>query len=101
MIQKYIIHLSNKSEVQIDEDEVEIVVESIKTGKIGRVRQGIFNPSFFVSLTMDDKRYEQYKSDNQYRGGANQQPLDNRTLAPLKDIFQNILPEAKTSKKLK
>lgn len=98
---KYRIHLSNKSEIQIDEDEVEVVTQAIQTGKIGRVRRGVFNPSFFVSLTLDDKRYQEWKDDNQYKGGPNQPAYDNSVLKPLKDIFSNVLPAGKAPKQVK
>lgn len=96
MIQKYIITLSNKATISIDEDEVPLVVEAIKSGSFGRVRQGIFNPSYFVSLTPDVERYNRYIEENRYRGPN--QPEKKGELLPLKDIFQKVLPPGKVPK---
>lgn len=53
---KYIVKLSNKAEIQIDEDEVARVVDGLKSGTLVKVRQGIFNPSFFVAVVEDENR---------------------------------------------
>ena len=53
---KYLIELSNKREIPIDGDELLNVIEGIKTGSPVKVRQGIFNPSFFVAIVEDQER---------------------------------------------
>lgn len=53
---KYLIQLSSKVEIPIDDDELSIVLEGIKTGSPVKVRQGIFNPSFFVAIIEDKER---------------------------------------------
>lgn len=88
MIKKYVISLSNKAEIQIDEDEVQGVMNAINDGNICMVRQGMFNPSYFVSMTLDEKRYAQYQDDNRYRDN---QEKNNRALEPLRDIFEGVL----------
>lgn len=99
MIQKYIVTLSNKATIAIDEDEVALVIQAIKTGQVGRVRQGVFNPSYFVSLTVDEERHKRYLDDNRYKGEG--QRLNNRELLPLADIFTKVLPPASAPKKIK
>jgi len=94
-IQKYIITLSNKATIPVDEDEVPLVVEAIKKGQPGRVRQGIFNPSFFVSLTLDNSRIKQYL-DEQPAWNSISKP---KPIEQLPDIFAGQLPDG--SKKLK
>lgn len=76
---KYIVKLSNKAEIPIDEDEVPRVVEGLKSGTLVKVRQGIFNPSFFVAVVEDEKR----KPINHYFDGEIERPN-------LPDIFTNI-----------
>ena len=92
MIKKYLVQLTNKAEIPIDEDEVDNVIAGISTGKVVKVRQGIFNPSYFVAMIVDQKRIERYYSDNQYR---NQGERENRELAPLEDIFGGVIGEQK------
>ncbi len=95
MIQKYIITLSNKSTIPVDEDEVPLVIEAIKKGQPGKVRQGIFNPSFFVSLTLDNQRIKQYLEEQPaWNSISKPKPLEK-----LADIFAGHLPEG--TKKLK
>ena len=59
MTKAYKIILSNGGSLQIDEDEVEKVVAGIRTGRPVKVRQGMFNPSFWV-CTVEDKDRMQY-----------------------------------------
>lgn len=80
MIQKYIVNLSGGNPISIDEDELEKVMRGINTGAVVKVRQGLFNPSFFISLTRDDARIARYQSDNQYRQDA-------KPIGTLPDIF--------------
>ena len=53
---KYKVTLSGKIEIPIDPDELSSVINAIGTGDIVRVRGGIFNPAFFVSITEDESR---------------------------------------------
>lgn len=55
----YKISLSNKAEIQIDRDELEIVTKGIEAGvRLIKVRSGMFNPSFIVSIEPDYSRLE-------------------------------------------
>ena len=92
---KYKIKLSNGADIPIDEDEVEIVVAGIQSGRVVRVRQGIFNPSFFVAMIIDEQRKMQWIDANRYR---TVQEKDNSALLPLPDMFKGILPEIKKLK---
>lgn len=48
-----IVQLSNKQEVKITSDELESISEGINTGSMIKLRQGIVNPSFIVSVVPD------------------------------------------------
>ena len=48
----YILNLSNTS-IKIDEDEVNKILAGINTGQVVVLRQGVFNPSYFVSIEED------------------------------------------------
>ena len=58
MIKAYKILLSNKAEIKIDEDEIDAALNAIATGSVGKMRQGIFNPSFLVAIIEDEDRLE-------------------------------------------
>lgn len=58
----YKISLSNKTDIQIDHDELESVKNGIETGaRLIKVRSGMFNPSFIISIEPDHKRLEGMK----------------------------------------
>lgn len=52
--------LSNKVNLKIDEDEVQKVLEGILSGSSVIVRQGLFNPSFFIAIREDRERIKEY-----------------------------------------
>ena len=58
----YFVVLSTKDCVRCDSDEVKGVLEGIEKGAIIVLRQGIINPSFFVSIIEDKKRNEELRS---------------------------------------
>lgn len=100
----YLLHFSNGSDIKIDEDEIQKVFSGIATGNIVVVKQGAFNPSYFVNLTIDDDRmarlYDEVKR-NQYwiEKGERKYPQ----LTPLENILENIkgLPKPQTQNLLK
>jgi hypothetical protein len=47
----YKITLSTKQEIEIDEEDFKKVESNLGSGNLIRVKQGIFNPSFLVSIT--------------------------------------------------
>jgi hypothetical protein len=59
---KYLIKLSDKTEIQIDEDEVAKVKDALVTGSHVRVRQGIFNPAFYTGIIEDTKRMKEHNA---------------------------------------
>lgn len=53
----YKIYLSNKTNIQIDRDELETVTNAIQSGvKFFKVKSGIINPSYIVSIEPDYDR---------------------------------------------
>lgn len=81
--------LSNKSEIKIDDDELPTVIEGIQRGRPIKVRQGIFNPSFFVSIVPDRDRIEEFLS-----------PSNNRQPLPLlNNVFEGIPLQLEDAKK--
>ena len=87
---KYLIKLSNKTDIQIDEDEVEIVLQGITTGKAVKVRQGIFNPSFYIAIIEDLERVGKYQEAlNSWERTVNRIEENKPRLGELKDIFND------------
>lgn len=52
----YLITSSGGFQLQIDADEIPKVLQGIKSGSPAIVRRGIFNPSFFIGIKLDEKR---------------------------------------------
>lgn len=52
----YVVWLSTGRNVQIDADELPIVEQACITGKIAKVRQGLINPSYIVTVMLDHQR---------------------------------------------
>lgn len=88
-IKAYLIELSNKRTIQVDSDELPKVIEAIKTGSPAIVRQGIFNPSFFVSIVQDEQRVKVITERNEGRRWLIEQgEAEPEELKPLSNIFE-------------
>ncbi len=87
----YLIELSNKQSIPIDTDELPKVLQGIKSGNPVIVRQGIFNPSFFIDIVIDKKRIleiAEFNRDNAF--AIKEGLLEKNELKPLKDIFAEV-----------
>lgn len=79
----YKIHLSNKSSIQIDREELETVTNAIQSGvKFFKIKSGIINPSYIVCIEPDYDR------------------LNKRGLDELPDMFKRIGTMKKISEML-
>jgi len=86
----YLIELSNKRTIQIDPKELDSVLEGIKSGNPVKVKQGIFNPSFFVDIVLDEKRITEIIEENKLRKFQIERGEKPAELKPLKDIFEEV-----------
>lgn len=87
----YLIELSNKTKIPIDADELPKVLQGIRSGLPVIVRQGIFNPSFFVDIVEDKKRIQEINEFNDtIRFQIEQGFKKPKKLEPLKDIFVKV-----------
>jgi hypothetical protein len=75
---KYTITLTDRMVIPIDEDELPNVLQAVKEGSVVKVRQGIFNAKYFVSITEDQER----KPINHFKDGLVERPN-------LPDIFSS------------
>lgn len=114
LIQKtkcYIVELSTKRTIKCDADEVVKVIEGLQTGSVVKLRQGIFNPSYFVDLIEDEERRVSFvqkvqdlvrnnHQDLEYHGGKNQRRLPSG-MHSLKDIFEGTKLKALPTNELK
>ena len=104
----YIVRMSVKNmDIRIDEDEINKVLQGIKTGAIIKVRQGIINPSFFAGITEDVERVNAYErelrdilANNEQREklGIGQEHKA-RSFQKLQDVFEDT-PLAERYQKL-
>lgn len=91
----YKVVMSRGDDVQIDTDELDNVILAIQKGTPVRVRRGIFNPSFYVSIVKDEKRVIDFLEETKY-----DKERRNEGMKPLKDIFADLpkLREAHTER---
>lgn len=92
--------MSHGNDIPIDEDEVDKVILGMRAGQPVRLRQGIFNPSFFVSIGLDIGRYDEWKNDIKTEISGEGTVTLYPVLENLPDIFQGILGEVNGLKKL-
>jgi len=72
----YEVILSTKDRIKCDSDELERVVAGIKTGSMIKIRQGFINPSFIVTIVMDDERFRGIREKVQSTLESNRQALE-------------------------
>lgn len=53
-MQKYTIQLSNGNTLHLDKEEVQGVLDKLALGQFIKVKQGIFNPAYFITLIKND-----------------------------------------------
>jgi len=109
----YEVILSTKDRLKCDADELWRVIEAIKSGSPAKLRQGLFNPSYYVGIVLDEKRYSDYVSDINLLVRNNRDAIKHYNgegiqnvpqFKQLRDIFEGIelkqLPESSNVKKL-
>ncbi len=108
----YEVVLSTKDRLKCDADELWRVLEAIKSGQPAKLKQGLFNPSFYVAIVEDERRYADFKDKVFGVLKGNRQALDYQngnglqrlpSFKSLKDIFAGTnlkLPNPNEPKKL-
>ena len=87
----YLIELSNKTKIAIDPEELDSVIQGIKSGFPVKVKQGIFNPSFFICIVKDEKRIMEIMEDNhKNRHFIESGKAKPKQLKPLDDVFAKV-----------
>lgn len=96
----YKIIMSSGDPIQVDADELGNVLAGIQHGAIVACRRGIFNPSFYVSITEDRDRTQEFREE--LRLLHDEEHERKRIVGPekLKDLFKDIalLGESKHAK---
>lgn len=91
--------LSIKTDLQCDASELPAVIQAIKSGMPVKLKQGLFNPSYWVATVEDKERHAEYHkkvfevvSHNdqnvKYGGGRNLRNIPK--MESLKDIFEGL-----------
>lgn len=52
--------------IPIDEEEIVKILNSLKSGSICMLRQGVFNPSMFGTIRPDDKEMDRFLEDKKH-----------------------------------
>ena len=76
--------LSRGDDIQLDPNEIETVLQGASKGQFIRVRQGIINPSYLVSIVEDKERREKWIEHIKYDGPE----ARTQGMKSLKDIFK-------------
>ena len=91
--------MSKGTPIQIDEDELPSTLAGIERGLPVKVKQGIFNPSFYVSIIEDKEREkavleENYRiketNDSMRKIGKLDSLMEERQPVAISDIFNNV-----------
>lgn len=90
--------LSTKDVVLVDESEIQRVMEGIQNGGIIKLKQGLVNPSYIVTLVEDEDRVKKFREEVSSVLHNNLQSLqyewnqtkDFPTFKPLKDVLAGV-----------
>jgi len=87
----YEVILSTKDRIKCDADELWRVVEGLKTGSLVKLRQGFFNPSFYVAIVLDKVRHTDFKDKVWSTVKSNIQELEygGSNMKPLPELINN------------
>ena len=71
--------------------EIPKVLQGLQSGKIVILKQGIFNPSFFICIVKDEKRIMEIMEDNHKNRYFIESGKDKpKQLKPLDDVFAKV-----------
>lgn len=76
--------MSKGDDIKLDPEEIEIVMAGAAQGKLIRVKQGLINPSYLISIAEDKQRTEKWYEDTKYESQARR----NEGMRPLQDVFK-------------
>ncbi len=62
---KFTVHCT-KLNIPIDEDEIPSVIQALTSGDVKILRQGVFNPPYFVGISEDSKSMSDFQENNKY-----------------------------------
>ncbi len=88
MNRPYKIVMSKGDSIQIDSDEIDKVIRGLQEGGIVVTRSGVFNPSFYISIVKDTKRWNEFIEDIKYED--NKVELRKAGCKRLNNIFSEI-----------
>lgn len=103
----YKVNLSKGDPIPVDAEELPDVLQAIKSGMPCRVKRGVFNPSYYVSITEDRERVDEIEHHNAMADENNERVkkyggtlIGYKGLQPLKDIFEGIDLKGKNRKQI-
>lgn len=69
----YLVIMSNKDPVQIDEEELEKIVVASTKGGLVVCKRGVVNPSYVVDIQLDKERMREWKESCRYGFGQGEE----------------------------
>lgn len=88
----YKVVLSTGPAIPCDPDEIQPILRAINTGNSIKLRRGIFNPSFYVSIVEDEERKMKFLEDTRHNPQRRALGME-----ALRDIFDDM-PQLKAAK---
>jgi hypothetical protein len=79
--------MSRGDDIPVDSDELPNILEGIRNRSPVKIRNGIFNPSFYISIVEDKKRVDEWREDIKY---GDRPELKENGPKLLKDIFEGL-----------
>ena len=82
--------MSRGDDIPIDSSELEKVITAIAQRKPVVVKQGIFNPSFYVSIVKDRQREESWREELRYAKEEDKPKMIKTGVKELDDMFKEV-----------
>lgn len=89
----YLVIMSNKDPIRIDEEELQKIVEGSARGGLVVVKQGVVNPSYIVDIQLDKERMREWHDRCQYGFGQGEE-ASRLGIEPLSHIYTQGAPLA-------
>jgi hypothetical protein len=88
----YKVELSNRTNIPIDESEINAVLNGVKNNQSISLKKGfIINPNHIIDIVLDTDRIKEVNEFNSLNAHAIREGMIKpKKLEPLKDDFQNI-----------
>ena len=92
--------MSRGDDIPLDAEDVKLVMQGVENGQPVRVKSGLINPSYLISIVEDKEslRVARFKSDLSYLRGPDLERRRAQGMEPLQDILADtqVFPALKS-----